>query len=104
MNIGILPMLLGIGIDYGIYIVHRVRIQGTLNVHQAVHDTGTAITLSAVTTQVGFGTLALSTNQGLASVGLVVLVGITACLVASLCTLPAALQVWLTGHTRLTQG
>jgi predicted RND superfamily exporter protein len=44
----------------------------------------------------GFGTLALSTNQGLASVGLVVLVGITACLVASLCTLPAALQVWLT--------
>jgi uncharacterized protein len=97
-------MLLGIGIDYGIYIVHRVRIQGTLNVHQAVHDTGTAITLSAVTTQVGFGTLALSTNQGLASVGLVVLVGITACLVASLCTLPAALQVWLTGHTRLTQG
>jgi predicted RND superfamily exporter protein len=23
-------MLLGIGIDYGIYIVHRVRIQGTL--------------------------------------------------------------------------
>jgi predicted RND superfamily exporter protein len=96
MNIGVLPMLLGLGIDYGIYIVHRLRIRGTLHVHEAVRDTGTAITLSAVTTQVGFGTLALSTNQGLASVGLVVLVGITSCLVASLCTLPAVLQVWLT--------
>jgi predicted exporter len=100
MNMGILPMLLGIGIDYGIYIVHRVRTQGTPHVHRAVQDTGTAISLSAVTTQVGFGTLALSTNQGLASVGVVALVGITACLVASLCTLPAALQVWLTLHAR----
>ena len=102
MNMGILPMLLGIGIDYGIYIVHRVRTQGTPNVHRAVQDTGTAISLSAVTTQVGFGTLALSTNQGLASVGVVALVGITACLVASLCTLPAALHVWLTLHARRT--
>ena len=102
MNMGILPMLLGIGIDYGIYIVHRVCTQGTPNVHRAVQDTGTAISLSAVTTQVGFGTLALSTNQGLASVGVVALVGITACLVASLCTLPAALHVWLTLHARRT--
>ena len=65
-------------------------------------DTGTAISLSAVTTQVGFGTLALSTTQGLAFVGVVALVGITACLVASLCTLPAALQSGLTLHARRT--
>lgn len=54
--------------------------------------TGTAISLSALTTQIGFGTLALSRNQGIAAVDLVALVGITACLVASLGTLPAALQ------------
>jgi predicted RND superfamily exporter protein len=60
-----------------------------------VHLTGVAIGLSAFTTQLAFGTLALSQNQGLASVGMVTLVGITACLLASLVTLPAAWHAWM---------
>lgn len=96
MNIAILPMLLGLGIDFGIYMVHRIHRQGRQNVTEAVQLTGVAIGLSAFTTQLAFGTLALSRNQGLASVGLVTLVGITACLLASLFTLPAAWHTWMT--------
>jgi len=50
--------------------------------------------LSALTTLEGFGTLALSVNRGIASVGLVSLVGISACIIAALSRLPAALQIW----------
>jgi uncharacterized protein len=96
MNIAILPMLLGLGIDFGIYMVHRIHRHSRQQVGEAVHVTGVAIGLSAFTTQLAFGTLALSQNQGLASVGVVTLLGLTACLVASLVTLPAVWQVWLT--------
>jgi predicted RND superfamily exporter protein len=95
MNIAILPMLLGLGIDFGIYMVHRIHRQGRQHIGEAVHLTGVAIGLSAFTTQLAFGTLALSQNQGLASVGVVTLLGITACLLASLVTLPAAWHVWM---------
>jgi predicted RND superfamily exporter protein len=96
MNVAILPMLLGLGIDFGIYMVHRVHRQSRQHVGEAVHLTGVAIGLSAFTTQLAFGTLALSQNQGLASVGVVTLLGLTACLLASLVTLPAAWHMWMT--------
>jgi predicted RND superfamily exporter protein len=94
MNIAILPMLLGIGIDDGIHIVHRFHTHGAQNVPEAMQFTGTAVCLTSLTTLLAFGTLALSVNQGIASVGVVTLIGITACLLASLFTLPAALKVW----------
>ena len=96
MNIAILPMLLALGIDFGIYMVHQVHRYSRSQIIEAVQLTGVAIGLSAFTTQLAFGTLALSRNQGLASVGVVTLVGITACLLASLLTLPAAWHVWTT--------
>jgi hypothetical protein len=94
MNIAILPMLLGIGIDNGIHIVHRFHLPGTRQVQDALQCTSTAICLSSFTTLLAFGTLALSVNQGIASVGFVSLTGVMACLLASLFTLPAALKVW----------
>ena len=42
--------------------------------------------------------IALSVNRGIASVGLISLVGISACLVAALFTLPAMLQLWSAQH------
>jgi predicted RND superfamily exporter protein len=58
-----------------------------------MHITGLGILLSACTNLEGFGSLALSVNRGIASVGLVSLVGIAACLLAAVSTVPAALQV-----------
>jgi predicted RND superfamily exporter protein len=94
MNIAILPMLLGIGIDDGIHIVHRFSLPTVRDTRQALRMTGSAVLLTSLTTILAFGTLAFSENQGIASVGLLALTGVTACLLASLTTLPAALQLW----------
>ena len=78
----------------GISIAVRCTLHGRSDMPDALRVTGLGVLLSALTTLEGFGTLALSVNRGMASVGLVALLGISACLVAALCTLPAALQVW----------
>jgi predicted RND superfamily exporter protein len=98
MTICILPMLLATSSDYGIYIVHRFTFHGGADMQDAMQVTGLGVILSALTTLEGFGTLALSVNRGIASVGLVSLVGISACLLAALCTLPATLQIWGAQH------
>jgi uncharacterized protein len=94
MNIAILPMLLGIGVDNGIHIVHRFYMPDRQDVQATLQFTTMAVFLSTLTTLVGFSSLMLSVNQGIASVGTVALSGMTACLLASLLTLPAALHLW----------
>ncbi|MBM3227106.1 MAG: hypothetical protein FJZ47_25345, partial [Candidatus Tectomicrobia bacterium] len=94
MNICILPMLLGTGSDYGVYIVHRFTSSQRADMPDTLRIAGLGVLLSALTTLEGFGTLALSVNRGLASVGLLSCVGITACILAALTTLPAVLQLW----------
>jgi hypothetical protein len=94
MTICILPMLLATSSDYGIYLVHRFIFHGHSDVQDAMHVSGLGVILSALTTLAGFGTLALSVNRGIASVGLIALVGISACFLAAMFTLPATLQIW----------
>lgn len=98
MNICVLPMLLATSSDYGIYIVHHFASRGFSDVQHAMRATGLGVLLSALTTLEGFGTLALSENRGIASVGLIALGGASACLLAAVSTLPAALQVWGVPH------
>ena len=98
MTICVLPMLLATSSDYGIYLVHRFTFHGRSDVQDAMQVSGLGVILSALTTLEGFGTLALSVNRGIASVGLIALVGISACLLAALFTLPAMLQIWSAQH------
>src|SRR5712692_8518380 len=98
MTICILPMLLATSSDYGIYIVNSLIFNGSSDMQDAMRVTGLGVILSALTTLEGFGTLALSVNRGIASVGLISLVGISACLLAALFTLPATLQLWGAQH------
>ncbi len=93
MNLGVLPMVLAIGVDDGIHMVHRhlrMARQGEGDPH-AFGATVTGILLTSLTTLVAFGGLAFSRNLGIASVGVLAAVGIAGCLVASLAVVPAAL-------------
>ncbi len=91
-NIIALPLLLGIGIDSSIHMVHRSR--NTDNNHKNLLHTSTAraIFYSALTTVVGFGSLAFSPHQGTASMGLLLAVGILLTLICVLIILPALLH------------
>lgn len=93
MNVGILPMVVGIGVDNGIHLVSRYTDSRRPSAAVVVRSTGGAILLTSLTTLGGFGLMAFSVNQGIASVGAISGIGIVACLLASLVVLPAALEL-----------
>lgn len=91
-NIIALPLLLGIGIDCSIHIVHRFRNDAALSEDLLRTSTVRAIYYSALTTVAGFGSLAFSTHQGTASMGLLLAVGVVLTLLCVLVILPALLS------------
>lgn len=81
-------MILGVGIDYGIHLIHRIVEQPTVDSAGSL-ETGKAVVMAALTNVAGFGTIALSNFPGIRSVGLVCLFGTLCCLLTSLTLLPA---------------
>ena len=86
-----LPLLLGIGLDFGIHVLHRAQKVGRVNMFD--NSTGPATGVSALTTICGFGTLAMGGHQGVASLGFVLGAGVTGIALSSLVILPAFLKV-----------
>jgi uncharacterized protein len=91
VNVSIVPLILGIGIDNGVHILHRYRMERTQRVHQAVAHTGKAIMLSSLTTMAGFGMLGLATYVAIGTLGQLLLVGVAACFFTSVFVLPLIL-------------
>jgi predicted RND superfamily exporter protein len=86
-------MVIGVGVDYGIHILHRHCLEKTGGVAQTLSWTGAAILFAGVTTMIGFGALIGSSYAPLASMGVMVTVAIVCILVTSLLVLPALLEV-----------
>jgi len=91
-NLVVLPTVLGIGDDSGIHIVHRYREEGRGGLGRVLGSTGEHVTVSAMTTMLGFGGWLLSMHPGLHSIGQLAVVGIGLTLLAALVLLPALLQ------------
>jgi hypothetical protein len=81
-------MILGVGVDYGIHVIHRLLRSGRPDDEGGL-ETGKAVAMAALTNVAGFGTVALSNYPGLRGVGLVCLLGTVGCLFTSLTLLPA---------------
>ena len=88
MTLGVLPMVLALGVDDGVHVVHGHTARSGGGRDRAVE---TGIWLTSLTTGVAFGSLSVSQNQGIASVGLLSLLGIGFCLLTSIAVLPALL-------------
>ena len=91
-NMIVLPVVLGLGVDYGVHFYHRYLEEGFGSVAQAMRHTGSAIFVTATTTMLGFLGLALANHAGLSSLGTLAVIGIAACLVASVIFFPAFLR------------
>jgi hopanoid biosynthesis associated RND transporter like protein HpnN len=98
VNIVVMPLLLGIGVDSGIHLVHHHR-----TAQQADPDswagedllstsTAQAVFFSALTTMASFGSLALASHRGIASLGIYLLIGVTYMLLCNLVLLPALID------------
>ncbi len=90
-NLIALPLILGIGVDYGVHIVHEFR--ECPGPYRMSPGTAVAVLVDALTTLVGFGSLMVATHQGLQSLGRVLTLGVTCCLFTSLVMLPAMLTL-----------
>ncbi len=80
-------LLLGIGIDDGLHVLHGRRHHASLAA--AARAVGRPMLLTTATTCVGFGSLALSRVPALRHAGILVALGAVLCLVATLLLLPA---------------
>ncbi len=88
VNSFVTTMILGVGIDYGIHIIHRISQEGLGN-PTGLLETGKAVIMAALTNVAGFGTIGLSNYPGLRSMGIVCVIGSVTCLITALTTLPA---------------
>jgi uncharacterized protein len=88
VNILALPLILGIGIDYSVHIIHGL--EASSSAADALQNYGKAVLLSALTTMIGFGSLAaIGTFRGIATLGMLLFLGAAAALVTSMTLLPA---------------
>ncbi len=87
------PLLVGIGIDDGVHVIHRYRREGKARLAYSISSIGKAILLTSITTMLGFGSLMSSDYKGYIGLGLVVSIGIGLCFIASVIILPAILKI-----------
>ncbi len=92
-NVVALPLLIGIAVDSGVHILHRFRQEREADVPAVVRHTGRAVTLSGLTTMVGFGALMVARHASMNSFGMVLVFGVSSCLLSAVVFLPALLHV-----------
>jgi uncharacterized protein len=97
INVCVLPLLLGVGIDSGVHMVHRARSVPVASGALLTSTTAQAVCFSALTTLASFGTLILSSHRGIASLGTLLVIGMAFTLLGNLVLLPALLQLWKRG-------
>jgi predicted RND superfamily exporter protein len=99
MNLMALPLMLGAGVDYTIFIQLALRRHGG-DLGLVRRSVGRALMLCGATAMAGFGSLGWSSNPGMASLGRVCAVGIGANMIISVFLLPAW-WVWLSPKSRV---
>ena len=86
-----LPLIIGIGIDDGVHLVHRWKHEGNNNLFRIFSSTGKAILLTSITTMFAFGSLGFSSFRGWASFGTTLFIGVGACFLSSVIVLSGVL-------------
>jgi predicted RND superfamily exporter protein len=87
VNLVVPTLILGLGVDYGAFMVAAAREAGPMA--GALRRNGRALVVSGLTTAVGFGALSLSRYPALSSMGLLAATGLLLALASSLVLVPA---------------
>ena len=97
-NFFAIPILIGIGIDSAIHMLHRADEcgEGPLD----FRGTRGAVILTSITTGIGFGSLLFASHQGLQSLGAMMAIGSLSCLASTVVLLPALLRLTRSRSTR----
>lgn len=92
-NIIAFPLVIGLAVDYGVYITHRLREDRNRHPFQVMEQAAGPIFMAALTTLAGIGAICMGEHRGAASLGEALIYGILTCLTAALLLLPSAAAV-----------
>jgi predicted RND superfamily exporter protein len=95
VNLVVLPLLIGLGVDDTVYLVAHIRHGGGLV--EGVRHGALPLLLAVGTTVAGFGSLGLSSFPALHRLGWLAALGLSLCVAATLALVPA-LQRTLCGR------
>jgi hopanoid biosynthesis associated RND transporter like protein HpnN len=101
-NIIVMPLVLGIAVDSGIYIINRYRREGETGYEVIISSTGRGVFYNTLTIMISFGALMVARHQGVFSIGAIMTLGMVACQIAFIITLPAVLALF--GEKRTLTG
>ncbi len=91
VNIGAVPLSLGLGLDFNIHMIYSLRrLDGTAEA--SGQSIGRALAYCGLSTGLGFGALAMSGNRGLITFGQCAMIGVLATLFTAAFLLPWAWQ------------
>ncbi len=93
INVLGLPLIFGIGIDDGVHIIHRYKVEGRQHLSYSISSIGKAIFLTTLTDLLGFGSLIPSSYKGYGSLGILVVLGVGLCFITSIFILPAMMKI-----------
>ena len=85
----VLPLLLGLGVDDGLHVVHRMMEDPDMPAHAATVSVSRAIVMTTLTTCSSFGVLLFSNHPGMESMASTLLLGLPICLISSATLIPA---------------
>ncbi len=97
-NLIILPLIIGIGVDNGVHVLHDFHSKPR-EIYRPSASMVNAITMTSCTSICGFGSMMTSSHRGLYSLGAVLSIGVVSCVIMSLVTLPALLA-WISRHRK----
>ena len=87
------PLIIGIGIDDGVHIMHRWRNEGNGRIRTVYSSTGKAILLTSLTTMFAFGSLVFSAFPAFGQFGGALFIGVAACFLTTVIVLPGILGI-----------
>jgi hypothetical protein len=88
-NVIVLPVVLGIGIDDGVHVYYHFRESGSVS--ETMSRVGMSVTMTSITSMIGFGGLAITNYAGLQTIGQLAICGIATTWLATLFVLPPLL-------------
>jgi predicted RND superfamily exporter protein len=89
-NILVVPLIIGLGVDTGIHVVHRAR-KDVVDIYES--STARAVVISSLTTVGTFFSLIFSPHLGAASIGLLLTVAISLLVVVTFVLLPTLISL-----------
>jgi predicted RND superfamily exporter protein len=92
MNLAVFTMILGIGVDYGVHVLHRGLQSSPEHLGYELERVNRGVVLAALTTLAGFGSPVTSSYPGLQSMGAVALMGVGFSFLLALTLVPVLMQ------------